>query len=48
MYAVLEEKMMDAVVELNTKTQYVRFEIYTIAGLRAAFSSDVRADLLLI
>ena len=48
MYAVLEEKMMDAVVELNTKTQHVRFEIYTIAGLRAAFSSDVRADLLLI
>lgn len=48
MYAVMEEKIFDELSALNDENEHVRFELFTTAGLRAAFSEDIRADLILI
>ena len=47
-YEVFEDNLIKAIDELNEKTEYVRFELFTIRGLRQAFSDDIRADLNLI
>ena len=47
-YQVFEEALIDKIDELNEKTEHVQFEIFTVTGLRRAFSDDIRADLALV
>ena len=48
MYQLMEKAMSDKLADFNKQSKHVRFEMFSIAGLRAAFSEDVRADLALI
>lgn len=48
MYAVMEKEFASVLFDYNDETEHVRFELLTQAGIRAAFSEDIRADLILI
>ena len=40
--------LMDAALQFNSKSKYVRVEVFSIGGISQSFSSSLRDDLALV